>query len=172
MTAAVLLDTSFLISLVDGNRPNHSIAVQYYRMMLEQQSPMFFSAIVAAEFAIKQPITDLPLKNFRCIPFNITHSIEAARLWNALGKHDGGDNRAVVRDDIKLMAQAAHESISFILTEDASTLYKYCERLRDAGVLRVRAIKLVDGFDSCALREDGQRGLSLDQPMTPDPDPY
>jgi hypothetical protein len=162
MTAAVLLDTSFLISLVDGNRPNHSIAAQYYRMMLEQQSPMFFSAIVAAEFAIKQPITDLPLKNFRCIPFNIPHSTESARLWNLLDR-DSGDSRAVVRDDIKLMAQAAHESIPFILTEDASTLYKYCERLRDVGVLRVRAIKLVDGFDSCALREDGQRGLSLDQ---------
>lgn len=162
MTADVLLDTSFLISLVDGKRPNHSIAAQYYRMMLEQQCPMVFSAIVAAEFAIKQPITDLPLKNFRPIPFNIPHSIEAARLWNALGKHDSGDNRAVVRDDIKLMAQAAHESIPFILTEDASTLYKYCERLRDAGVFRVKAIKLVDGFDSCALREDGQRGLGLE----------
>lgn len=165
MTAAVLLDTSFLISLVDGKRANHSIAAQYYRLMLEQQSPMFFSAIVAAEFAIKQPITDLPLKNFRCIPFNITHSTESARLWNLLVR-DSGDNRAVVRDDIKLMAQAAHESIPFILTEDASTLYKYCERLRDTGALRVRAIRLVDGFDSCALREDGQRGLSLDQSAT------
>ena len=166
MIAAVLLDTSFLISLVDGIRPNHSIAAQYYRLMLEQQSPMYFSAIVAAEFAIRQPITDLPLKNFRCIPFNIPHSNESARLWNALGKHDDGDNRAVVRDDVKLMAQAAHESIPFIMTEDASTLYKYSERLRDLGVLRVRAIKLVDGFDSCALREDGQRGLSLDQSGT------
>jgi hypothetical protein len=170
VTAAVLLDTSFLISLVDGKRPNHPTATQYYRMMLEQQIPMFFSAIVAAEFAIKQPITDLPLKNFRCIPFNIPHSTEAARLWNALGKRDGGDDRAVVRDDIKLMAQAVHESIPFILTEDVSTLYKYCDRLRDAGILPVRAIKLVDGFYSCALREDGQRGLSLDQSGTTEAD--
>jgi len=159
MTAGVLLDTSFLISLVDGSRRNHSIAKQYYVLMLEQQAPMYFSAIVAAEIAIGQPLTDLPLRNFRTIPFNIPHSVESARLWNALGKHDDGDNRAVVRDDIKLMAQAAHESIPFILTEDASTLYKYCERLRSAGVLRVRAIKLADGFDSGALREDGQRGL-------------
>lgn len=30
MTAAVLLDTSFLISLVDGKRANHSIAAQYF----------------------------------------------------------------------------------------------------------------------------------------------
>ncbi len=171
MTAAVLLDTSFLISLVDANRPNHTVAAQYYRLMLEQQCPMYFSVIVAAEFAIKQPITDLPLKNFRAIPFNIPHSVEAARLWNALDR-DSGDSRAVVRDDIKLMAQAAHESIPFILTEDASTLYKYCERLRDAGVFNVRAIKLVDGFDSSALREDGQKGLNLDQPMTLDNGQY
>lgn len=161
MTAAALLDTSFLISLVDARRPNHSTAAQYYRLMLEQQSPMYFSAIVAAEFAIKQPTTDLPLKNFRCIPFNIPHSIEAARLWNLLNR-DSADSRMVVRDDAKLMAQAAHESIQFILTEDASTLYKYCERLRNDGHIKTRAIKLVDGFDSYALREDGQRGLNLD----------
>lgn len=30
MTAAVLLDTRFLISLVDGNRPNHATAAQYF----------------------------------------------------------------------------------------------------------------------------------------------
>lgn len=157
MTAAVLLDTSFLISLVGGaTRPNHAIAAQYYRMMLEQQNPIYFSAIVAAEFAIGQPITDLPLKNFRPIPFNIPHSVEAARLWNALNR-DSSDNRAVARDDIKLIAQATHESIPFILTEDAKTLYKYCERLRNAGMLRVRTIKLVDGFDSSVLREDGQK---------------
>lgn len=170
MTAAVLLDTGFLISLVDMKRPNHTVAAQYYRLMLEQQSPIYFSAIVAAEFAVRQAITDLPLKNFRCIPFNIPHSNESARLWNALGKHDDGDNRAVVRDDVKLLAQAAHESIPFIMTEDASTLFKYCERLRNVGVLSVRAIKLADGFDSCALRADGQRGLSLDEAVIANPE--
>ncbi|MGZ5611986.1 MAG: PIN domain-containing protein [Methylobacter sp.] len=81
----VLLDTSFLISLVDLNRPNHNVAAQYYRWLLQQQSPLYFSAIVAAELAIKQPITDFPLKNFRQIPFNIPHAIEAARIWNLLG---------------------------------------------------------------------------------------
>lgn len=109
MMVSVLLDTSFLISLVNShNRPNHEVAVRYYKYSLDQGYPLFFSTIAAAEFAIKQSITDLPLKNFRTIPFNITHSIEAARLWNLLGKHDDGDNRSVVRDDVKLMAQASH----------------------------------------------------------------
>lgn len=159
MIASVLLDTSFLITLTNNNRPNHGIAHQYYKLMLEQQLPIYFSAIVAAEFAIKQPITDLPLKNFRTIPFNIPHSRESARIWNLLGGHDSGDIRIIVRDDIKLMAQASHEDIPFILTEDASTLYKYCERLRSEGELKVRAIKLADGFDSGALRLDGQKNL-------------
>lgn len=106
MTASVLLDTSFLISLVDRNRANHVVATQYYKLLLEQQSPLYFSAIVAAEIEIKQRITDFPLKNFRHIPFNIPHSVEAARIWNLLGGHDSGDNRSVVKDDVKIMAQA------------------------------------------------------------------
>lgn len=132
MTISLLLDTSFLISLVDEDRPNHQVAKQYYQMLVQQQHPLCFSTIVAAEFSIKQPIVELPLKNFRIIPFNLPHAIQAARLWNAL-RRDEGDARSVARDDVKLIAQAEHESIPFILTEDASTFYKYCERLRKEG---------------------------------------
>lgn len=156
MTAAVLLDTSFLISLVNANRPNHPVAVQYYRHMLQASVPMYFSAIVASEFGIKQAVTDLPLNNFRSLNFNVPHGQKAARLWDALGQRDDGDIRAVVRDDIKLIAQASHENISIILTEDASTLQKYCERLRNAGQIMTRAITLSDGFDASKLSEDNQ----------------
>lgn len=128
-------------------------------MQTDEGRPYLF---VAVEFDIKQSITELPLKNFRCIPFNIPHASESARLWNALSARDAGDSRAAVRDDVRFSVQATHESIPFILTEDASTLFKYCERLRNAKALSVRAIRLKDGFDASALREDGQRGLRLD----------
>ncbi len=160
--SSVLLDTSFLITLVDAGRPHHEVASQYYRQMLDEQVVMYFSAIAASEFAIKQPITDLPLKNFRTIPFNILHSIEAARLWNLIDR-DPGDIRHVIRDDVKLIAQASKESISFILTEDVSTLYKYCDRLRASGFIQARPIKLIDGFDSYAFQANGQRGLELER---------
>ena len=74
-----------------------------------------------------------------------------------LGIRDEGDSRSVVRDDVKLLAQASHEDIDFILTEDGSTLYKYCERLRQTGAVQTRALKLADGFDASLLREDGQK---------------
>lgn len=161
MTSPVLLDTSFLISLLNSNRPNHSVAEQYYRLLLAAKSPIYFSSIVAAEIAIKQPITDLPLKDFRMISFNIPHAIEAAKIWTELRGVLSEQSRSVARDDVKLMAQAIHENIPFILTEDASTLYNYCERIRVCRKINFRAIKLIDGFDVCALRLDGQKGLDL-----------
>jgi predicted nucleic acid-binding protein len=132
MKVSVLLDTSFLISLTNnsGNRTNHKIASQYYRHLLDNKIPIYFSTIVAAEFGIKEAITDLPIRNFRIVPFNLKHSVDAASIWNLLNGHDAGDNRSVVRDDIKIIAQALHEKIPFILTEDANTSYKYCEKLR------------------------------------------
>lgn len=159
MSTEVLLDTSFLITLVNAERPNHGAAKQYYRHLLGADVPMRLSSIVAAEFAIKQPLCELPLNNFRALDFNLTHGQRAAEIWNALGQRDPGEARTVVRDDVKLLAQASREGISFILTEDASSLHKYCERLRAEGHLQTRTLVLTDGFDPSALREDGQREL-------------
>ena len=167
MSASVLLDTSFLISLVNDHRPHHDIAVQYYRHLLTGEVPMYFSAIVAAEFGIKQPITELPLGNFRVLDFNVPHGRKAADQWRALGRHDAGDSRAVVRDDVKLLAQASHEGIGFILTEDASTLHKHCERLRESGHLQTRAILLKDGFHASAVSDDRQDDLFVGSTTEP-----
>jgi hypothetical protein len=117
---------------------------------------MYFSAIVAAEFGIRQAVSELPISNFRTLNFNVPHGQKAADLWNALGVRDEGDSRSIVRDDVKILAQASHNDIGFILTEDANTLYKYCERLRQTGTVQTRALKLADGFNAGLLRLDGQ----------------
>lgn len=159
MSAGVLLDTSFLITLVNAQRPHHAVARLYYLHLLNSGVPMRLSSIAASEFAIKQPLSELPLNNFRPLDFNLAHAHEAARLWNALGQRDDGDARAVIRDDVKLLAQATREGIGVLLTEDASTLHRYCERLRLSGHISTRAIVLANGFDPNALSGDGQRDL-------------
>lgn len=164
MSTMVLLDTSFLITLVNDQRPNHKTASRYFHHMFQNDVPIYLSAIAAAEFSVKQPVTDLPLNYLRILNFNLAHSQQAARLFNALESRDQGDSRVAVRDDVKLMAQASHEQIGLILTEDASTLYKYCERLRIAGQIQTRAITLKDGFDAGVFNEDGHRSLELSQP--------
>jgi predicted nucleic acid-binding protein len=167
MSVSVLLDTSYLISLVNAHRSHHVTAVEYYRHLMKNDVPMYFSAVVAAEFGIRQPITELPLNNFRLLDFNVAHGQIAANFWNALGQRDEGDARAVVRDDVKLLAQASHEDIGVILTEDASTLHKYCERLRSSGHLQTRAITLKNGFNASALRDDRQIDWVSDSPADP-----
>lgn len=161
MSASVLLDTSFLITLVNGHRPNHETAKQYFRHMRQADVPMYLSAIAAAEFAVKQPVTDLPLDALRILNFNLAHGQHAANLMNALEARDSGDSRAAVRDDLKLLAQASHEQIDVILTEDASTLHKYCARLRSSGQIQTRTVTLKEGFDADALNDGGQRGFGF-----------
>lgn len=155
--SAFLVDISFLISLAGPQRPNHATAMAYFREALRQGVPMYLSAIAASEFQVKQAVTDLPLRNFEVLPFNIDHAMQAGLLMRRM-QRDAGDDRAVVKDDIKLIAQAICESITHLLTEDARTLAKYLDRLRDTGECVVRPILLKDGFDS-AWFSNGQRGL-------------
>lgn len=166
MSASALLDTSFLISLMDESRPHHGVAEQYFRHMLKNDVLMIFSSIVAAEFGIKQDIADLPLSSFKPVNFTVPHGQTAARFWNVLGSRDEGDARQTVKDDVKLIAQAFHEGIGVVLTEDASSLHRYCERLRHGNHIQTRAITLKEGFDATAFNADGQLGFGFIEPTT------
>ncbi len=154
---AILLDTSDLISLADPNRPHHETAVSYLREALRRGVPLYLSAIAASEFQVKQAVTDLPLRNFEALPFNIDHAMTAGLLMRGQ-QRDAGDDRGAVKDDIKLIAQAICESLTHILTEHAQTLVKYVRRLNDAGQCALRTILLAEGFDA-AWFNNGQRGL-------------
>lgn len=158
MKISVLLDTSFLISLSDKNRPHHEIAKQYYQHMIEQNITMYLSSIAVSEFSIKQDIRDLPLKNFRILPFNFFDGIEAATISNLLGKIKNDDRREVAKDDLKLIAQALREKIPFVMTEDVRTFYKDCEKLK-VHDKNITAIPLKDGFIPSQLRIDGQKDI-------------
>ena len=114
------------------------------------QCAFVFSAIVAAEFQVKQAVNDLPLRNFIVLPFNIDHAMRTGILMRDLSRDDG-DDRVAVKDDMKLIAQADCESITHVLTEDKNTLAKYLDRLRQAGSCKVRAIVLSQGFDAAWL---------------------
>lgn len=158
MKISVLLDTSFLISLNNETRPNHETALKYYRYMLEQNITMYLSSIVVAEFSIKEKITDLPLRNFKILPFNVPDGIEAGNIFNLLGGVKSDDSRSVARDDLKIIAQGIREHIPFVLTDDVRTFYRDCERLSGFGK-NIKAIVLKHGFDSSQLRFDGQKDI-------------
>ena len=153
-----LVDTSFLISLVKPEEANHGAAKSYYKGCLERQVPLYLSTIVISEFAVRQAVTDLGLRNYFVLPFNIDHAIKAGQLWSLIDRVPA-DPRVVVKDDIKLIAQCACEDgISHVLTGDDRTLAKYLRRLAAAGQLAALPIVLAAGFDE-AWFSDGQRSI-------------
>ncbi|MBS0661257.1 MAG: PIN domain-containing protein [Verrucomicrobia bacterium] len=162
----VTLDTSFLITFADPGRQNHPVAVEYYRHCLAQRIPMWISVVAAGEFAVKQPITDLPLQHFRILPYNLPHAIKAAELRRALqvappagSSAAVSDARPIILNDLKIIAQAAEEGIGTVITEDESTLARVAERLRRAGAASVFSLLLTKGFAPGELADPTQPEL-------------
>jgi predicted nucleic acid-binding protein len=160
----VSLDTSFLISFADPSRPNHAIAVEYFRHCLAQRIPMWISTVAAGEFEVKQPISDLPLQNFRIQPYNLPHAIRAAALFRSLNEGNAAsaeDTRRIIINDLKIIAQAEEEQISVVLTEDANTLLRIATRLRQCNASSVRVLLLTDGFTPGKLENPDQGEFTI-----------
>jgi hypothetical protein len=161
--AKICVDTSFLITFVDPSRPHHSIAVDYFRHCVSNGHMLCLSTLVVAEFECGQPISDLPLGNFLIIPFNFRHAVESAnfhRQIKGLASVDQAD-RSVVRNDLKILAQAQIEDCSIVLTEDANTLTRWAERLRSSNHCRVSSLLLKDGFRPDELKNPDQKTLGI-----------
>ncbi len=154
-----LLDTSFLISLAKPGERNHEAARRYYKACLDRQVPMYLSAIVIAEFSVKQSILDLELRHFIVLPFNIDHAMKTGQLWGSI-ERVGDDAKSAVKDDLKLIGQCACEAgISHVLTGDDRTLAKHLRRLRELGHVSAVPIVLSAGFDESWF--DGGQGSLL-----------
>ena len=162
----VSLDTSFLITFADPGRANHAVAVDYFRHCLTKRIPMWLSAVAAGEFEVGQPVSDLPLQNFRIQPYNLPHAIRAAALFRAIREDRGTgaeaeDRRPIIINDLKILAQAEEENIPVILTEDRNTLSRLTERLRQRGQVQVRILLLTEGFTPGRLENPAQDELRL-----------
>ena len=144
---SLLVDTSFLISLADPTKPHHLIAASYFKEALSNGVPIYLSSIVASEFHVKQPVSDLGLRNFVVLPFNIDHALRCGDLMKHLNR-DAGDDRVAVKDDMKLIAQCSCDEISHLITTDERTLAKYLGRFNVLKLVTTRVILLSNGFDS------------------------
>lgn len=157
---SVLIDTSFLITLADDSRSNHEVAKKYYKEFIKREITMYLSTIVISEFQQMQPVTDLVVSgNYMPLAFNFDDAIKTAEVAFNLGGTDRrGENRSNCKDDIKLIGQAEANSISLVITDDSGTLFRFCDKLHKAGIIKVKPIKLDDGYDS-ALFNNGQASL-------------
>ncbi len=146
---SVFLDTSFLISLSVPSRAHHEASKLYYQYFIDNRYVMFVSTIVLSEFCRKQPMSDLPMRNFIVVPFNITDALRSAEFAEILQDAQNGDagSRDRLKDDEKIIAQADMKQSGYLITENGSTMAKYCERLANDGHTDLRTIRSSDGFD-------------------------
>jgi predicted nucleic acid-binding protein len=158
----VLVDTSFLITLFDDARPNHKVAKHYYKYFLDNGIELYLSTIVIAEFNQGQPISSvLGTGNFIALPFNIDDAIRTSEIaFQMGGVEKRGHGNPKYKDDIKLIAQADGWKIDFIITEDKSTLARYCENLKKGSIISTEAITIIDGYDTSRFN-NGQTSLSV-----------
>jgi len=159
----ICIDTSFLITFADPTRPNHAVAVDYFRHCVGNGHMLCISTLVVAEFEVGQPISDLPLGNFHILPFNFRHAVESASYHRQIKGADPVDesNRSIVRNDLKILAQAHIEECSIILTEDANTLTRWADRLRGSNQCNVSSILLKNGFRPDELKNPDQKTLGI-----------
>jgi predicted nucleic acid-binding protein len=160
----VSLDTSFLISFADPKRPHHQVAVDYFKHCVASGFPMWVSTVVAGEFQVGQPFTDLPLQHFRIQPYNLPHALRAGellKLLNSQGSFPRTDPRKVVINDVKIIAQAIEDRILIILSEDESTLARLAQRARRNGGDVVHVFLLSRGFTPGRLINPEQDEISF-----------
>jgi predicted nucleic acid-binding protein len=167
MAAGVLIDTSFFITLADNKRKHNETARRYWKHFLENRIPIYLSTIVVSEFCVKQEIPPDILRCCIVLPFNWEDAQRAAKLdWKRLRR--AGVERDALKDDIKIIAQAAVRDAEFVITDDKDTFFAYCRSFKDSGEVQFKTIKLEDGFDRAFFDPNGQRdfqdGLGEEDP--------
>jgi predicted nucleic acid-binding protein len=142
----VLVDTSFVIRLLKPDDPLNANAKSWFRELLDRKVPMFLSTIVIAEWCVKGAFEELPVRNMRVLPFNVDHARRAGPFTGALLKareQGASEERAVVLNDVKLLAQAeATSAISHVLTKDGGYAKRIVRLGAEGHVLTTRVLDL------------------------------
>lgn len=135
MKDSILLDTSFLIKLLNDEDILHKNANEYYKYFLEKDFILKVSTISIAEYCVKGRIEELPLKNIQIIPFNLDHAKRTGQFAEAIFEEniisrEKLSPRIIIPNDSKLFAQAdLDHSIRYFVTSDTRSK-KTCSSLR------------------------------------------
>ena len=127
----VLIDTSFLIRLLATDDALYKNANEYFKYCLNQKITMWISTIAIAEFTVKGNVDDLPIINFKVLPFNYQEAKRAGELARIIfDKRKNNEielkDRAIIPNDVKLFAQAdVSKNIEYYLSSDEESFKIY-----------------------------------------------
>jgi predicted nucleic acid-binding protein len=116
----VCADTSFLIRLLNDRDPLHANAKAYFRTLLEHDATILLSTVAIAEYCVRGRLEELPLQVVQVIPFDISHAVRAGEFARiAFEERVRVDERVIIPNDCKLLAQTDVEQAGYYLTSDA-----------------------------------------------------
>lgn len=131
MSSSVLLDTSFLIRLLNDEDPLHKNAKAYYKHFLKNGIFLKVSTISIAEYCVRGNVSDLPLKNLQIIPFNLEQASKTGTFAKIIFDASKAADvyltpRQIIPNDSKLFACADLDtSTSYFVTSDSRSLSTY-----------------------------------------------
>lgn len=163
----VVLDTCFLIALVNKENPFHKTAMTYSQYFLDNSITMFIPTIVSSEF--NQLATIAPLiqtGNYRHLVFSYRDALAVGEVAFHLGlttrgiaaDSEDGEKRAEIKDDIKILGQVKQNCIDYLITSDDG-IFKRCQRLKKSDVITCTPISISSSFDSSIFSEIGQTNI-------------
>lgn len=134
--SSVLLDNSFCIRLLKKDDEFHQNAVDYFHYFLENNVDMYLSTIVVAEYAVgDDPINLLALQTFRLLEFDYEDAKFSGSFTSELLHNKelrAIEQRKVVINDLKLLAQIHNRGIDAYITKDRKSLSKMIKPLEQS----------------------------------------
>ncbi|MEZ4827854.1 MAG: hypothetical protein R3C61_16445 [Bacteroidia bacterium] len=105
--------------------PDHQHAQAYFMRFLEDGTRIYSSTIVAAEYGVKDNINHLPVRDVTLLAFDINHARQASDFAKAIfhARKKGVielENRVLIPNDTKLIAQAQVIQADYFVARDAN----------------------------------------------------
>lgn len=125
-TKIAMLDTSFLIRLLNEDGPLHKSAKIYFQFFLENSFILYVSTVAIAEYCVHGDLDQLPFECVRIVPFNLDHAEKAGAYARTLfqARSNGvytPDQRLIIPNDTKILAQASAVSALYFVTSDTKS---------------------------------------------------
>ena len=114
MSQAVLLDSGFLIRVMNPSDPLHLVALNYFKSFVNDGIICKVSTIALAEYGVEGSLSLLPSIYLQYVPFKYEHAEVAAEFMRTIlrVKQERGaiiHPRTVIPNDTKMFAQASSE---------------------------------------------------------------
>ena len=114
MSKAVLLDSGFLIRLMNPGEPLHQVALNLFKDFVNNGIVCKVSTIALAEYGVKGDLRYLPTKYLQYVPFVYSHAEIASAFMRTIlkVKVERGvtiSPRVIIPNDTKMFAQASAE---------------------------------------------------------------